>query len=148
MSSAAAAMRRCGFVAIVGAPNAGPGDRGAAVYHGLTTDPAFVIESDETGAVVGSLGQGNADAQFSLGVLYAEGRGVPQDYVEAARWFRRAAEQGLGRTVHAGEGREARELAVAIERLGAQQLTIRAHIWGRAWFQPGSFEHTCLNKSC
>ncbi len=27
--------------------------------------------------------------------MYAQGRGVPQDYQEAARWNRKAAEQGL-----------------------------------------------------
>ena len=36
-------------------------------------------------------------AQNNLGASYAEGRGVAQDYVEAVRWFRRAAEQALGR---------------------------------------------------
>ena len=38
--------------------------------------------------------QGHADAQLNLGLMYAEGEGVPQDYVEAAKWYRRAAEQG------------------------------------------------------
>jgi len=38
--------------------------------------------------------QGNALAQFSLGVTYGAGRGVPQDHAEAVRWYRRAAEQG------------------------------------------------------
>ena len=38
--------------------------------------------------------QGDADAQNNLGFRYAEGRGVPQDDAEAARWFRLAAEQG------------------------------------------------------
>jgi TPR repeat protein len=38
--------------------------------------------------------QGNARAQFNLGLMYATGQGVPQDYVEAARWFRKAAGQG------------------------------------------------------
>jgi TPR repeat protein len=33
-------------------------------------------------------------AAASLGDLYAEGRGVTQDYSEAARWYRRAAERG------------------------------------------------------
>ena len=36
-------------------------------------------------------------ARFTLGVMYGEGRGVPQDYAEAARWYRRAAEQGDAR---------------------------------------------------
>jgi hypothetical protein len=38
--------------------------------------------------------QGNAAAQFSLGRLYAEGAGVAQDDVEAARWFRLVVAQG------------------------------------------------------
>ena len=38
--------------------------------------------------------QGNATAQFSLGFMYANGEGVPQDDSEAVRWFRLAAEQG------------------------------------------------------
>ena len=38
--------------------------------------------------------QGNADALFSLGFMYAQGRGVPQVYTEAVRWYRMAAEQG------------------------------------------------------
>jgi TPR repeat protein len=39
--------------------------------------------------------QGSADAQDVVGVMYAEGQGVPRDYVEAANWYRRSAEQGL-----------------------------------------------------
>ncbi len=39
--------------------------------------------------------QGNANAQFNLGLIYSKGRGVPQDYAEAARWYRRAADQGV-----------------------------------------------------
>ena len=39
--------------------------------------------------------QGNAIAQFNLGILYGNGQGVPQDYAEAAKWYRLAAEQGL-----------------------------------------------------
>ena len=38
--------------------------------------------------------QGNASAQFNLGLMYAEGKGVAQDDREAVRWFRKAAEQG------------------------------------------------------
>lgn len=39
--------------------------------------------------------QGDAEAQFSLGNMYAEGQGVPQDEYQAASWFRKAAEQGF-----------------------------------------------------
>ena len=38
--------------------------------------------------------QGNADAQYNLGVMYYNGRGVRQDYAEAVKWYRQAAEQG------------------------------------------------------
>ena len=39
--------------------------------------------------------QGNADAQSNLGVMYYTGQGVPQDHVQAVKWFRLAADQGL-----------------------------------------------------
>ena len=38
--------------------------------------------------------QGDVDALFHLGYLYESGRGVSQDYKEAAKWYRKAAEQG------------------------------------------------------
>ena len=38
--------------------------------------------------------KGNVKAQNNLGFMYAEGRKVPRDYVQAARWYRKAAEKG------------------------------------------------------
>ena len=38
--------------------------------------------------------QGDATAQYDLGLMYAKGQGVPQDYAEAVKWFRKAADQG------------------------------------------------------
>ena len=38
--------------------------------------------------------EGNAPAQYNLGVACAEGLGVRQDYRKAAGWFRKAADQG------------------------------------------------------
>jgi len=37
---------------------------------------------------------GDASAQYTLGLMYARGDGVPQDYKTAVKWFRLAAEQG------------------------------------------------------
>ena len=37
---------------------------------------------------------GATEAQYSLGVKYDTGEGVPQDDAEAVRWYRLAAEQG------------------------------------------------------
>ena len=38
--------------------------------------------------------QGDAAAQSDLGYVYWQGRGVPQNYIEAVRWFHLAADQG------------------------------------------------------
>src|ERR1017187_7820115 len=38
-------------------------------------------------------GQGNAKAQCDLGICYMSGLGVGKDYVEAVKWFRKAADQ-------------------------------------------------------
>ena len=37
---------------------------------------------------------GMMSPQYNLGVMYANGQGVPQDYTEAAKWFTLVAEQG------------------------------------------------------
>ena len=39
--------------------------------------------------------RGNADAQFNLGLMFAQGHGVPQDDALAAAWYRKAADQGI-----------------------------------------------------
>ena len=38
--------------------------------------------------------EGNASAQYRLGLLYDGGVGVPQDYRQAKEWFEKAAKQG------------------------------------------------------
>ena len=38
--------------------------------------------------------QGLAQAQFSLGVMYDQGRGVPQNDAKAFEWYEKAAQQG------------------------------------------------------
>lgn len=38
--------------------------------------------------------QGNADAQFHAGLIYATGQGIAEDDKQAADWFSKAAEQG------------------------------------------------------
>src|SRR5215471_9458253 len=41
--------------------------------------------------------QGDAQAQYNLGVLYDNGQGVPQNDAEAMKWYRKAAEKGHAR---------------------------------------------------
>ena len=38
--------------------------------------------------------EGNPHAQGIVGIMYAAGNGVPQDYAESAKWFRLAADRG------------------------------------------------------
>ena len=38
--------------------------------------------------------QGNAHAQFNLGVMYDNGQGVPQNHVQAHKWFNLAGAGG------------------------------------------------------
>lgn len=37
---------------------------------------------------------GEAEAQYTLGIVHDGGLGVPRDWAEAVKWYRRAAEQG------------------------------------------------------
>jgi len=39
--------------------------------------------------------KGDAPAQNNLGRMYAQGKGVPQDYIAAVKWFSKSAEQGI-----------------------------------------------------
>jgi len=55
--------------------------------------------------------QGDARAQFELGTLYDDGKGVARDDAEAVKWYRRATEHGydlaqytLGMSYYIGEG--------------------------------------------
>jgi uncharacterized protein len=55
----------------------------------IKTDPDKVVSERRRLA-----DQGNADGQYVLGSPYANGRDVPQDYVQAMTWFSKAADQG------------------------------------------------------
>jgi TPR repeat protein len=56
---------------------------------------AVSVWADKQAASVDSLkeraAQGDAEAQYSLGLMYQNGEGVPQDYVQAYKWFSLAA---------------------------------------------------------
>ncbi len=66
--------------------------------------------------------QGNAGAQNNLGLMYAEGQGVPQNHKEAGRWLRLAAAQGDAQAQH--------NLGMMyVEGQGVPQDFVRAHMW-------------------
>ena len=74
---------------------------------------------DETKALAE---QGDATAQYNLGVMYIEGRGISEDGIEGVKWFRLAAEQGLSEAMH-GIG------STYAYGLGVPENTLRAYIW-------------------
>ena len=126
--------------AIAGAALAGPFED-AVVAHGrgdyATAERLFRLLAE----------QGNAAAQFNLGVMYNDGRGVPQNDAEAVKWFRKAADQGaapaqfnLGNMYNDGRGvpqndaeavkcfRKAAGVLQAADALGISQATVKTHL--------------------
>jgi len=58
----------------------------------LLTPGAFAVSDfDENMAAAV---RGNAAGQYNLGIMYANGYGVPENDAEAVRWYRKAADQG------------------------------------------------------
>jgi TPR repeat protein len=78
--------------------------------------------------------QGDAQAQFNLGVMYDYGQGVTQDDKQAVKWYRKAAEQGhpsaqtsLGVMYGRGQGvRQDDKQAVKWYRKAAEQGYVQA----------------------
>jgi len=73
-----------------------PGGIDAQVAQGSSCEalPSSLIEEVTLRVLRACAGQGHLGSQYTLGVMYASGNGVPQDYAEAVRWFRLAAEGG------------------------------------------------------
>lgn len=84
--------------------------------------------------------QGHVVAQANIGYLYNTGYGVPQNYAEAAKWYRKAAEQeyaetkfNLGLMYQNGEGVPAdRVMALMWYSLAAEQGYEEARV-NRDW---------------
>ena len=68
--------------------------------------------------------QGDATSQNALGAIYTHtsGRDVPQDYAEAAKWYRKAAEQG-----HVVA--QANLADIYTKGQGVPQDYVQAHLW-------------------
>lgn len=66
--------------------------------------------------------QGNAEAQSKLAFAYIQGRGVPQNYPEALKWYRKAAEQGYVNAQH--------DVGVMYQQgIGVSQDYVQAYFW-------------------
>lgn len=100
--------------AVIEAAVAGAAGRAGIIVCGLYGEPPELVERL---AVEGA-------ARGAVGIDLAGGpsTGDAWSLADYAPAFRRAAELGLGRTVHAGEGRPAAEIRAAVETLGAQRI--------------------------
>jgi hypothetical protein len=74
--------------------------------------------------------QGNAVAEYNLARLYYAGRGVPQSYAEAFRWYSKAADQGHPKAEFAVG-------AMYAAGRGAQQNDAEAFVWVRKAAEQG-----------
>lgn len=125
-------MKRCflPFLWLLALPVYADLDRGLACHKSGDSDCAlseFRAEADK----------GNARAQFLLGVMYSMvGSGVKQDYIEAIKWFRLAADQKyadaqyeLGKMYFNGDGvKQDYAETVKWHRLAADQGHAKAQL--------------------
>lgn len=117
-----------------------PGDNGPAITGSIP----FVQQSVEEGTLPSQIGSktlrsaalaGKAEAEYEVGARFAEGRGVTQNFSEAAKWFQKSADQGvvpaiyrLGSLYEKGQGvkkdtQEARRLyTLAADRGNAKAM--------------------------
>jgi len=62
--------------------------------QGHASPPQIDISADDLQMLQTRAAQGNTEAQTTLGHLYNNGQGVPQDYTKAAQWYEKAAALG------------------------------------------------------
>ena len=155
------------FLALAFPAHAGPYEDGLTAYQ--RGDYATAVTWFRKAA-----DQGVAIAQVTLGLMHAEGEGVPQDYAEAVKWLRKAAKQGLveaqtllGFMYHDGEG-VPQDIAEAVkwwrmaveqgdvdaqynlghmyrEGRGVSQDYVCAHMW---YNLAAALGHDCARDSC
>jgi TPR repeat protein len=87
--------------------------------RGVAADPTQAFELFRRSAE-----KGNTAAQYNLAVMYAQGRGVTVDNIEAQKWFSIAASLGDS---DAGAARD--QIAAALSPEQAGQAQERANQW-------------------
>ncbi len=107
---------------VTASADATEGDDGGAKRRSIELPPAMIGPMSLRLAAA----RGDASAQFAVAARFAEGKGVEQDFEEAAAWYQRAAAQGHAAAQY--------RLATLYERgLGVKGDPARARLWyGRA----------------
>ena len=73
---------------------------GLVIGSMVSLEGGVAQEIDDAAALLRAAAeQGDASAQYNLGLMYLEGQGVKQDNVEAYAWIRTAAAQGRSGTL-------------------------------------------------
>jgi len=110
-------------------------DAEAVKWYRLLTEGRNYLDADTQLALVRECrdlaGQGNADAQFGLGQLYENSFvAMTTDYVEAGKWYRLAAEQGMAAAQY--------NLGRILTRHGVTQDNVEAVKWYRLAAEQGN----------
>ena len=79
-------------------------------------------DSKDLATIQAQAQQGDTEAQVRMGDLYAKGRGVPKDHIQARAWYEKAASQG-----HPIGQNNLAELYFA--GLGGPPDYVRAYMW-------------------
>lgn len=66
--------------------------------------------------------RGDAKAQNLIGLMYANGKGVPRDFAEAVKWYRKAADQGYA-------GAQNNLGLMYLKGRGVAQDYVQAYMW-------------------
>ncbi len=67
------------------------------LYCSLATATPTTSDTTNVTEIIKVAEQGFAKAQYYLGVMYENGKGVEQDVAKAVSWYRKAAEQGYAK---------------------------------------------------
>ncbi len=65
------------------------------VDYKIINTQGIVNDQSSLSEIMAKAKEGDANAQYQLGGVYAFAKGVPQNYEEALKWYRLAAKQGL-----------------------------------------------------
>lgn len=69
-----------------------------------------------------AVAEGSGDAAFMLGLLYRNGKGVPQDYQQTLKWYRKGATLGNGKA-------QTGLAYLYYKGLGVSQDNVQAYAW-------------------
>ncbi|MFN7140304.1 MAG: tetratricopeptide repeat protein [Limisphaerales bacterium] len=106
------------------ADNGNPDAQFALALHYTTTDHYQLAAEWYLKAAE----QNHAQAQLNLGIMHAQGQGIPRDISKAVAWFRKAADQGEA-GAHFHLGTECHRALLDATPESATELKIEAYKW-------------------